>query len=72
MVSTRKTDFKSKKSVMATIDSLTEQETTKDGMAGMQSKFQNLNTKVNQNVVIRQTGRWISIYRQKLLCNKAN
>ena len=31
------------------------QETTNDGMARVQSKFQNLNTKVNKNVDARQT-----------------
>ena len=46
---------------------MTIQETAEDGMAGLQSKFQNLNAKVNQNVDSRTS----SIYKPKLLCNPA-
>ena len=42
------------------------QETAKDGQAGLQSNFQNLNAKVNQNVDVRQVDRHTSIHRPEL------
>ena len=41
----------------ACLQIITRQETAEDGMVGLQSKFQNLNTKVNQNV-----DRWTDIW----------
>ena len=57
------------------------QETAEDGMAGLQSKFQNLNTKVNQMLTDGQTDertdrrtdrQMSSIHKPELLCNLAN
>ena len=49
----------------------TKQETAKDGKARLQSIFQNLNAKVNQNVDVRQTDIQTLIHRSELLCNLA-
>ena len=59
---------------------LHKQETAEDGMAGLQSKFQNLNAKVNQMLTDGRTDgrtdkhtdrRTSSIYKPELLCNPA-
>ena len=47
-------------------------EITKDDIARLQSKFSNLNIKVNQNFYVRQMDIWTtSTHKMEFLCNLA-